>query len=747
VIGSTPTLAEFNPLPMQRRIIRDIARFDYSLGTHEILLSGSVGCLREDALVQTSSGLVPISSIDGSKRLLSFHEKTNRFVLTSSSVAFPKGKDYLYRVIGEHGEFVASGHHLLATSPYTYSKVSDLAETCFPISTPHVRLNERRASRQLLLREDVLRCSETLLSLLGHCAKHIRQCDPQLLRMLNTVLEFFPSQGDAPEYGLFFCLNRFEQEGALLVQEQEPFRNAESPFRQSMLDLMALLESGPSDVGGACIQDDSKFYSHSLSEILRSLLFQMHTVHPQGLLSFLSFLLPALIDILSVDVGYTNSTILKIERLDKQEWYWDIQVPNTHNYIANGYQHHNSAKSILLAHIAIRHCLENFHAGVMLGRRALPDLKDTIYKKVCEHLGSVDENVYRTADNSGRIAFKNGSEIISRSWADKRYFKLRSLELSMAIYEELTENKDDDAQGYHEGKLRVGRLPHIKTPLIISATNPDSPSHWAYKYFIEPNSGGKKHPTRHVYYSRTEDNPFLPKSYIDQLKRDLDPKMARRMLYGEWIEIRDEVIYYAYDSDKQYSKEKWKPRDDTTIMISFDFNIGLGKPMSAVAMCYQDGCFHVFDEVVIEGSRTEEVMDEFFERGIITKGRTYEIDGDASGKNRSTNSHRSDYDIIRHRLDQEGIRYAYKVRLSNPPIRLRHNLVNAYCMNELGQTRLFIHNCKTADEGMRLTALKKGANLIENDDKHFQHITTAIGYAIVRKHQELNKPEQRTVIL
>lgn len=406
-----------------------------------------------------------------------------------------------------------------------------------------------------------------------------------------------------------------------------------------------------------------------------------------------------------------------------------------------------STKSLLLAHIMLRHCLENNHAGVMMGRRALPDLKDTIYKKLIEHAGSIDENYYRTLDSIARINFCNGSSIISRSWADKHYMKMRSLELSLAAFEELTESNDEESQAYIEGSFRVGRLPHIKTNLIISATNPGSPSHWVYKRFIEPNSGGQKHPTRHVYYSRTEDNPFLPTSYIDQLKRDLDPKMARRMLYGEWIEIRDEVIYYEYNSDKQYSKEKWKPRDDTIVSISFDFNIGLGKPMSAVAMCYEDGCFHIFHEVIIEGARTEDVMDEFFERGIIHKGREYEIDGDASGKNRSTNSHRSDYDIIRHRLDSEGIRYAYKVRLSNPPIRLRHNLVNAYCMNELGQTRLFIHNCKTADEGMRLTALKKGANLIENDDKHFQHITTSIGYALVRKHQELNKPEQRTVIL
>lgn len=417
----------------------------------------------------------------------------------------------------------------------------------------------------------------------------------------------------------------------------------------------------------------------------------------------------------------------------------------THEILLSGSV--GSSKSILLAHIMLRHCLENSHAGVMMGRRALPDLKDTLYKKVLEHIGSVPESLYSAHDSVARVQFKNGSNIIARSWADKHYSKLRSLELSLATIEELTENDDDDSEAYLETTFRVGRLPHIKTPLIVSATNPDSPSHWVYKRFIEPNSGGHKHPTRHVYYSRTEDNPYLPSSYIDQLKRDLDPKMARRMLYGEWIEIKDDVIYYEYNSDVQYRKEKWRPREGTPISISWDFNIGDGKPLSAVAMCYQDGAFHIFEEVVVDGARTEDALDEFFERGIIRQGPYYEIDGDASGKSRSTNSKHSDYDIIKQRLSQEGINYGYRVRLSNPPVRTRHNLVNAYCRNSLGEVRLFVWNCKTADEGLRLTALKKGSSYVEDDSKRFQHITTAIGYCIARVHKDENRTEQRTVIL
>jgi len=408
-----------------------------------------------------------------------------------------------------------------------------------------------------------------------------------------------------------------------------------------------------------------------------------------------------------------------------------------------------SGKSTLLAHIAITHCLFYPGAVFMLGRMSMTALRSTIFNKILEHIGNdlKEGKDFIVNLTSSSIKFSNGSKIISRSWSDKKYFKVRSLELSGVAIEETTESPDDEF--YREIKTRVGRLSHVKENIIVHATNPSSQSHWAYKYFIEPNSGGQKHPTKHVYYSLTEQNKFLPPQYIEQLKRDLDPKHAQRMLYGIWNNLTEDIIYHAYNNEVQYSKEPWYPRKETKIILSFDFNIGIGKPMSAVAMCFEDGKFHIFAEVIVEGARTDDVMDEFLSRGIIEKDRLYEVDGDASGRNRSTNSKRSDYDIICNRLDQEGIRYVYKVRLSNPPIRLRHNIVNAYCKNALKEVRLFVHNCKTVDQGLRMTAFKKGATLVEDDGigKHYQHVTTAIGYAIVRVHNELNKPEQRTVIL
>jgi hypothetical protein len=151
-----------------------------------------------------------------------------------------------------------------------------------------------------------------------------------------------------------------------------------------------------------------------------------------------------------------------------------------------------SAKTLAAAHCAVRHLLTFDRSRCILGRRAMPDLRDTIFTKICEHLeGTVnhDGSLFREGKDYGmarhncRIWFRNSSEIISRSWADKNYKKVGSIEASIAIVEELTENDDDDEIALRYLRTRIGRLPHVPQQWVIYCSNPDSPSHFAYKYF------------------------------------------------------------------------------------------------------------------------------------------------------------------------------------------------------------------------------------------------------------------------
>ena len=45
--------------------------------------------------------------------------------------------------------------------------------------------------------------------------------------------------------------------------------------------------------------------------------------------------------------------------------------------------------------------------------------------------------------------------------------------------------------------------------------------------------------------------------------------------------------------------------------------------------------------------------------------------------------------------------------------------------------KLFVYkDAPTVDEGLRLTKLKSGAQYLEDDNNHYQHISSALGYAI-----------------
>ena len=411
----------------------------------------------------------------------------------------------------------------------------------------------------------------------------------------------------------------------------------------------------------------------------------------------------------------------------------------THEILLSGTV--GSSKSLLLAHLICIHCLENPGAVFGIGRLALPRLKETLIQKIREHLFNSGVQ-FRYHETKGNFEFSNKSRILAFSWNDKNYKKFRSYELSGMAFEELTENRTSDA--YDEAYMRVGRLSHVREKLMLSATNPDSPGHWAYKKLIDSSN-----PLVHVYYSNLDDNPYLPPSYKENMLNSLDPKMAQRMVYGKWIEINQEVLYYAYEKAHNYINADYIVDPNYPIHMAWDFNIGVGKPLSVIFFQYKQGVFHFFDEVVIEGQRTNDALDEAFERGLLNYPTRYIINGDATGKRRDTRSILSDYELIEKFLSNlivpgiGRINYDLDVPTSNPPIRTRHNLMNGMWCNANNQRSGFVYRkAKTLDEGCRLTKLKPGGQYIEDDSDYFQHITTAAGYGVwaVKKRESLRTP-------
>jgi len=399
-----------------------------------------------------------------------------------------------------------------------------------------------------------------------------------------------------------------------------------------------------------------------------------------------------------------------------------------------------SAKTILMAHLGVTHCLMYPQARFLLGRKALPDLKQTLISKILEHMdGDLTEGIdFEFNKSESKFVFANGSEMISRTWHDKNFKKFRSLDISAAAIEELTENDDNYKEFYIEMIGRVGRLMHVPENFCICATNPDDPAHWVHDYFM---IDGKALDNRQVHYSKTSDNIFLPKWYIPSLRQKYDEKMCKRLIDGLWVSIASDFIYYEYESNDHFILKDTQVNQGYPIAITFDFNIGEGKPMSALLGQHINDIFYCIDEFIVEGARTRDIMDEIAGRGYfdLEANPMINIYGDASGKHRDTRSQKSDYDIIEKylanyvRKDDLPLNYELDIPLANPPVRTRHNLVNGKLRNAEKKISLFIDKrCRIVDEGMRKTKLKQGGKYIEDDSRAYQHVTTALGYWVHR---------------
>ena len=413
-----------------------------------------------------------------------------------------------------------------------------------------------------------------------------------------------------------------------------------------------------------------------------------------------------------------------------------------------------SAKSVLLAHFIISHCLRWNRARVGISRMGLPDLKKTLFQEIVDAIEN-DPNFiegvhYRIKHNNAEIKFANGSHIMPITFGDRNWGKTKSYLFSLVVIEEGTEFEDDfyeiENSGFDLLRGRINRLAHVKENALIIATNPDEPSHFLYRYFIE---GQEEHDNRFVFYSETDKNPYLDPNYIKQLRASYSPLMAERYLRGMWISLMGKGIYNAF-SDKNIRKKDYKINKKLPIYVAFDFNIAAGKPLSSIMYQFDGKMFHFFEESIIYDAYTYEGIDDFYNRGLINTDHYYIIQGDATGRNRDPASKKTNYMVIQEYLTSRFIKFEMDVPTKNPPIRTRHSVVNSVLRNDLNQVRCFFYkNTKVAIQGMKETRLKKGANYIEDDSAKspYQHVTTAIGYGICATINSTKRKPQGTVQL
>jgi len=300
----------------------------------------------------------------------------------------------------------------------------------------------------------------------------------------------------------------------------------------------------------------------------------------------------------------------------------------------------------------------------------------------------------------------------------EHYERLSGLEIGFAWVDECWQTVPE-AIDLLNARLRDKRMDPNQ---LLFTTTLDDPSTWMHKRFVEDYAPE----FQDVIYARTGDNPNLPETYLDTLKRTYSDSVFRRMVLSEWVALDESRIYSSFSRAVNVS-DNVELQPGIPVIWTHDFNVALNKPMSSAVMQYHQrtDTFCILDEIIVDGADTHDAIAEF-------QARYSRIDnpiivcGDAAGWSKDTRSRMNDYEIIR----RSGFPTIRAPR-SNPGVRDRHNLVNAYCKNARDEVRLLVHpKCKTIIKGMETVHLKKGSSYVEDDSQREQHVTSALGYAI-----------------
>lgn len=215
----------------------------------------------------------------------------------------------------------------------------------------------------------------------------------------------------------------------------------------------------------------------------------------------------------------------------------------------------------------------------------------------------------------------------------------------------------------------------------------------------------------------------VPPEEVEAAKRDLDARTFRQE-YEAQFEDYAGVIFYAFTEDNIAKCEGW---DDPQLPlhIAVDFNVS---PISALIGVYRNSVLHIFDEIEIYSSNTQELVDEIKQR---YPNRYVFVYPDATGRRLNTNSGGISDHII---LQNAGFKLV--VDNVNPPIADAISSVNSMLCSHDGTRRLLIDpKCRRLREVMIKWTYKEGTRQIDKESG-LDHLGDCIRYVCYR----LNPP-------
>lgn len=256
------------------------------------------------------------------------------------------------------------------------------------------------------------------------------------------------------------------------------------------------------------------------------------------------------------------------------------------------------------------------------------------------------------------------------------------------------------------------RLPDKTANKIDMVSTPEGFG-FMYEFFVKTKKRNRK-----LIRAKSKDNPFLPETYFETLADIYTEEQLLAYLDGQFVNLKAGMVYNKYNRERNRTDREVQDKD--MLHIGLDFNI---TNMNAVVYVVENRKVYAVDELVGLYD-TEAVIDEIRER--YGKHRRVAVYPDASGKNKSTSSGISDYDLLKK------AKFVIRSDDKNPFVRDRINAMNqSFCDNK-GEIMHFVNDekCPELASALEQIGYKNGA---PDKTGGLDHITEASGYFISQR--------------
>lgn len=239
----------------------------------------------------------------------------------------------------------------------------------------------------------------------------------------------------------------------------------------------------------------------------------------------------------------------------------------------------------------------------------------------------------------------------------------------------------------------------------------------------------------------TRDNIFLPKDYIENMLSQFDEQLVKQYICGEFVNITSGLVYYNF---KRVQHTKEIRINTNALHISFDFNVNpmttsISQIRNGNSITEQEKVIEVIKAINTKNSNTQtqcRIIKEYL--NSINYQGTIIIYGDATGRQRHSDSNKSNWEIIKEQFPSA----IYEVGVSNPAIQDRVNAVNCKMLNSKNKIGLYINTngCDELIKDFEQIIYKQNTNVIDSSNPERTHNSDNLGYMIEKLFPITGKP-------